>query len=352
MTDRQLREMTPIHLRALVGLAMLGLWLVAAATPAAAKGPPPAGRNYFTTSLSLPDLFGVDSGCLRFWAKRVCFDSLDPTNPLFCGTWTLTDAGEENGKQEREVAIDLEWNASGIILGIDGTLRVDDRGRGSSLGGAVRLHADQAGLEVNGSLSGTETSRRICRSLAREFKQVAHEWTAMQCRKGAVFRSAGEALYVLPYPVGESYMLGQSYCEPTGSHRGSYAYDIVMPIGSPIVAARAGVVWMVTDDFEDGDTGPEHANDLFIEHPDGTVAQYAHLQHRSFLVQPGDRVTAGQPVAASGDTGAGAIPHLHFEVYNSTDEFASLPVSFRNAGGTLEERGGLIVGETYEALPW
>ncbi len=82
------------------------------------------------------------------------------------------------------------------------------------------------------------------------------------------------------------------------------------------------------------------------------MAQYAHLRHRSFLVRPGERVTAGQPVAASGDTGAGPIPHLHFEVYRSKDDFAGVPVSFRNAGGPLDERGGLIVGQSYEALPW
>lgn len=145
---------------------------------------------------------------------------------------------------------------------------------------------------------------------------------------------------------------GPGHCEPRGSHRGSYAYDIDMPIGTPIVAARDGVVWMVLDDFEDGDQRPKHANDLFIEHSDGTVAQYAHLQHRSFQVQPGDRVQAGQTIAASGDTGAGPTPHLHFEVYRSGVDFAGVPVSFRNAGGPLDERGGLRLGQSYEALPW
>lgn len=125
-----------------------------------------------------------------------------------------------------------------------------------------------------------------------------------------------------------------------------------MPLGSPVVAACDGVVWLVTDDFEDGDQAPEHANDLFIEHSAGTVAQYAHLRHRSFLVRPGDRVLAGQIVAASGDTGGGPIPHLHFEVYSGKDDFGVVPVSFRNAGGTLDERGGLMAGEIYEALPW
>ena len=351
MRNRRCHRIAPINPQTLAAIVVSSLWLVAAAVPAQA-GPPPAGRTYFTTSLGMPDLYGIDSGCMKFWAKRVCFDTLDPTDPPFCGTWTLVDKGEEKGKQERGVVIDLEWNASGIILGIDGYFRIDDRGEGSSLGGAARLGAAGLGLEVNGSFAGTEVSRKKCRGLAKEFKQVAHQWTAMQCLKGAVFPAAEAALYVLPYPVGDAYRLGQSYCEPRGSHRGSYAYDIDIPIGSPIVAARDGVVWMVLDDFEDGDQAAEHANDLFIEHSDGTVAQYAHLQHRSFLVRPGERVAAGQTVAASGDTGAGPIPHLHFEVYRSKADLAGVPVSFRNAAGNLDERGGLMLGESYEALPW
>lgn len=348
MSSPMFCESSPTDARFLAIVCVLGLGLVATVAPGEAKPPPPAGRTYFATTLGLPDPLGVESGCMKFTATRVCFDTLDQSDPAFCGTWTLTDDGD----QERGVAIDLEWNASGIILRIDGHLRIDDRGKSSSLGGAARLSSEELDLEVNGSLSGTETKRKKCRSLAREFKEVAHQWTAMQCLKGADFRNAANSPYVLPYAVGEAYRLGQSYCEPAGSHRGSYAYDIDMPIGTPIVAARDGVVWMVLDDFEDGDQRPEHANDLFIEHRDGTVAQYAHLQHRSFLVQPGDRVVAGQTVAASGDTGAGPIPHLHFEVYRGKDVFTSVPVSFRNVGGPLDERGGLRVGESYEALPW
>jgi hypothetical protein len=36
----------------------------------------------------------------------------------------------------------------------------------------------------------------------------------------------------------------------------------------------------------------------------------------------------------------------------AVQDAASIPVTFRNAGGTLDERGGLAYGETYEALPW
>jgi murein DD-endopeptidase MepM/ murein hydrolase activator NlpD len=39
---------------------------------------------------------------------------------------------------------------------------------------------------------------------------------------------------------------------------------------------------------------------LAIEHDDGTAAWYAHL--REWLVQVGDVVTQGQPVAVSGGT--------------------------------------------------
>jgi hypothetical protein len=49
--------------------------------------------------------------------------------------------------------------------------------------------------------------------------------------------------YLLPFPVGSSYPVLQGYDGKWG-HQGAaaYAYDFAMPIGSPVAAARAGVV--------------------------------------------------------------------------------------------------------------
>jgi hypothetical protein len=42
--------------------------------------------------------------------------------------------------------------------------------------------------------------------------------------------------YILPWPVGKSYMLNNSYCFPLGGHRQQLAYDFLIPIGDTILA--------------------------------------------------------------------------------------------------------------------
>jgi hypothetical protein len=332
----------------LAAAALLTVGLTTTADPLEAK-PPPKGHTYFTLAIGIDDPLGIDVACLRFSAKRVC---LEPANyHKLCGDWVPI----ETASQQRGVAFEIEWDASGILARMEGEVRIADRGQGSSVGGAGLIGTADGTWQGNWSFAGRETKKKKCRRLMRDFEQLGDQWTASLCLQRAVFGEPASSPYVLPYSVGEAYRLGQSYCDPTGSHRDSFSYDFLMPIGTPIVAVRDGVVWRVIDEYEDGDQQSEHANSIWIEHADGSTAGYAHLQHESFLVRPGDTVTAGQTLGASGDTGAewGQL-HLHFEVHRSRDlsDAASIPVNFRNAGGTLDERGGLAWGETYEALPW
>ena len=90
--------------------------------------------------------------------------------------------------------------------------------------------------------------------------------------------------YVLPYAVGATFRVSQANCSPPGDgHRGTerYAYDFDMPIGTPFVAIRAGVVVHVETSHVDGQvaaTGLD--NYVVIRHGDGTHALYGHLTAR------------------------------------------------------------------------
>jgi hypothetical protein len=57
-------------------------------------------------------------------------------------------------------------------------------------------------------------------------------------------------------------------------------------------------------------------NNIILDLGDGVWAMYAHLQRGSLLVEPGDEVTAGQPIARLGNTGNSNAPHLHFQLMN------------------------------------
>jgi murein DD-endopeptidase MepM/ murein hydrolase activator NlpD len=168
----------------------------------------------------------------------------------------------------------------------------------------------------------------------------------------ANFDAPENSPYVLPYPVGSAYSVLQSYCG-RGSHQEQLAYDFHMPIGDPIVAAREGDVMEIVDRWPDDDHDNDHFNRVFIRHDDGTVAFYAHMQLGSITVAVGDHVQQGQQFALSGSSGT-PVADLHFGVYDSwpVRHEHDLAINFRNAEGPLDERGGLIEGEMYLALPY
>lgn len=86
-------------------------------------------------------------------------------------------------------------------------------------------------------------------------------------------------------------------------HRG---VDLRADMMTPLVATHNGVVQVAFS--------PSGGNELRIVGSDSTVTRYLHLTR--VTVEPGTSVSAGQPVALSGNTGhASAAPHLHFEVY-------------------------------------
>jgi murein DD-endopeptidase MepM/ murein hydrolase activator NlpD len=114
--------------------------------------------------------------------------------------------------------------------------------------------------------------------------------------------------YILPWRVGETYRVGQGNCG-SGSHAAGTivqcAYDVLMPVGTAIVAARSGAVLLVEERFVDGTRIPGQENYINVIHADGTIAGYVHLTRAGALVDVGDEVTQGQVIGLSGDSGSG-----------------------------------------------
>jgi murein DD-endopeptidase MepM/ murein hydrolase activator NlpD len=140
--------------------------------------------------------------------------------------------------------------------------------------------------------------------------------------------------YRVPFDVGSTYMVSQAY--PTRiTHTtpdSMYAIDMALPDGTPVYAAREGVVINVRHDAFMGALAPvmlDQANVVEILHDDGTMAIYAHLHWDSIRVRIGDKVSRGTYIANSGNTGFSSGPHLHFAVVRSTgDAVVSVPVQF------------------------
>src|SRR5947209_9218940 len=111
------------------------------------------------------------------------------------------------------------------------------------------------------------------------------------------------------------------------------AIDYGLPEGTPVYATESGQVLFAG-------TSPKTAtNDrsgfglyIVIEHDDGSQSYYAHL---SQALATGGRVTKGQLIALSGQSGKAQGPHLHFQIMDRQQ----MPISIRTLPDTVWSSG-------------
>jgi murein DD-endopeptidase MepM/ murein hydrolase activator NlpD len=101
--------------------------------------------------------------------------------------------------------------------------------------------------------------------------------------------------------------------------------DMPQPSGTTVLAAGAGTVTFAG-------TKSGYGNVVEIDHGGGIVTRYAHLS--SFLVEAGQVVQTGAPIAKVGSTGRSTGPHLHFEVRRNDKTLD--PQIFLQAGTRLQ----------------
>ena len=93
--------------------------------------------------------------------------------------------------------------------------------------------------------------------------------------------------------------------------KGHLGLDVTAPVGTPVLAAAAGRVYLSYHE-------PMYGNRIIIDHGKGADGRlsftvYKHLDKR--MVAAGTRVARGQQIGTLGETGLlSSYPHLHFEV--------------------------------------
>ncbi|HEY1014752.1 MAG TPA: peptidoglycan-binding protein [Herpetosiphonaceae bacterium] len=160
-------------------------------------------------------------------------------------------------------------NKNGFSLGVDG-----DFGPGTN--SAVRSFQSSHGLAVDG-VAGPNT------------------WQELAGSGGGGGGGGGYAL-----PIGRSVLPRSEFDDP---HHDYAAIDLPVGTGTSVYAMRGGTVSYV---------GGGCGYGILVSADDGASYKFCHLSSRA--VASGSRVSTGQRLGASGNTGNSTGPHLHIEV--------------------------------------
>lgn len=114
-----------------------------------------------------------------------------------------------------------------------------------------------------------------------------------------------------------------------------------------IVAAAGGTIIQKSDgNFDRSCTfNSNNWNAVYIRHSDNSVAWYGHMKNGSQTSKPvGATVTVGEKLGIVGSSGNSTGPHLHFELYNSSNQ---LQDPFQGTCNTLNAASWWIDQEPY-----
>ncbi len=98
---------------------------------------------------------------------------------------------------------------------------------------------------------------------------------------------------------------------------GNEGINIAVPEGTPVKAAGDGVVAYSGNELKG------YGNLVLIRHENGYVSAYAH--NGDIAVKRGERVSRGQVIARSGQTGNVSSPQLHFEIRKGSNPVDPMP---------------------------
>lgn len=123
-----------------------------------------------------------------------------------------------------------------------------------------------------------------------------------------------------PWSEGRHFGASRTGVERIECGEGHCGVDLDGPLGRPLVAVAAGIVVRVERRELGGDG--RSGRYVRIQHEDGTLTAYMHMNEVEATLETGDHLEAGQYIGTLGATGVKqSVPHVHFslEVPNRRD---------------------------------
>ncbi len=161
------------------------------------------------------------------------------------------------------------------------------------------------GLQRNTYVAFMENGQEISRQVLES--QVISEPVTQVMEVGSIpgSRTDSTGSYIWPTDGHLTSDFGsRSVAVGSSNHKG---LDIAGPVGTPVWAADGGTVT-----YAQYWSGSGYGNIVMIEHDNGDITYYAHLN--SISVSVGDKVAQGDIIGEMGATGNVSGSHLHFEV--------------------------------------
>jgi murein DD-endopeptidase MepM/ murein hydrolase activator NlpD len=123
----------------------------------------------------------------------------------------------------------------------------------------------------------------------------------------------------------------RSYDLPSGyNHAGTDIFSSPFPWmkmnNDQVIVVAAAAGYVIYKEESKYDKNCDFNNDgqwnaVYIGHDDGSLAWYGHLKQNSLTNIPvGERIEAGEYIGVMGSSGFSTGPHLHFELYDATNQ--------------------------------
>ena len=278
---------------------------------------PPAGRHraarsartHESTGSSLPRFVG--SGYLLPTAAAATL-VLTATGAHFGGTagapsasaapaTSLTASGLVTEDAIERDVIERSGRDSARASGLTGTDSFDtaDSGRADQQDAADAADRTQAQADAAAAKAAADAAA----AQAQVQAQVQAQADAAAQQKAQADAAAAAAHNWVPFIDG-GYQLTSGFGMRWGSmHPGQ---DFAVPVGTPVKAMSSGTV--IFAGWQGG-----YGNKVEIQYWDGTVSWFCH--NSKLVVTQGEKVTPGELVSMSGNTGHSTGPHIHVEIH-------------------------------------
>ena len=206
----------------------------------------------------------------------------------------------------------LSAYSTGGLESLWGEWKTCQKSRGKVLEGLMKRRKGEFALFVTGDY--TDQGKFYDHRGVSDYDNYNSESVVERAAKCA---NQGKDGFALPLPLDSNFHctspFGNRIHPITGVFHNHSGLDLGVASGTDIYASKDGMV------YEVGFNHSSMGNYVKIRHEDGTKTVYMHMLNNSITVSKNQEVSQGEKIGEVGMTGSATGPHLHFTIYDSSN---------------------------------